>query len=46
VREQRHAEAHDDRAEEVVRGGRTRDVRTVDRMAELLDAHVDVDALV
>ena len=35
-----------DRAEEVVRGGRTRDVRTVDRMAELLTAHVDVDALV
>ena len=35
-----------DRAEEVVRGGRTRDVRTVDRMAELLAAHVDVDALV
>jgi hypothetical protein len=35
-----------DRAEEVVRGGRTRDVRTVDRMAELLGAHVDVDALV
>ena len=35
-----------DRAEEVVRGGRTRDVRTVDRMAELLGDHVDVDALV
>ncbi|GAA0547159.1 phosphotransacetylase family protein [Halorubrum ejinorense] len=34
-----------DRAEEVVRGGRTRDVRTVDRMAELLGDHVDVDAL-
>jgi len=35
-----------DRAEAVVRGGRTRDVRTVDRMAELLADHVDVDALV
>ncbi|MDB9235053.1 phosphotransacetylase family protein [Halorubrum ezzemoulense] len=35
-----------DRAEEVVRGGRTRDVRTVDRMAELLADNVDVDALV
>jgi len=34
-----------ERAEEVVRGGRTRDARTVDRMAELLDANVDVDAL-
>jgi len=35
-----------DRAEGVVSGGRTRDARTVDRMAELLDAHVDLDALV
>ncbi|MGQ3328752.1 MULTISPECIES: phosphotransacetylase family protein [Halorubrum] len=35
-----------DRAEGIVRGGRTRDARTVDRMAELLDANVDVDALV
>jgi len=35
-----------DRVEEVVRGGRTRDGRTVDRMAELLADHVDVDALV
>jgi len=35
-----------DRAEAVVRGGRTRDARTVDRMAELLADHVDVDALV
>jgi BioD-like phosphotransacetylase family protein len=35
-----------DRAEDVVRGGRTRDVRTVDRMAELLGDHVDVDALI
>lgn len=34
-----------DRAEGVVSGGRTRDARTVDRMAELLDAHADVDAL-
>jgi len=35
-----------DRAEAVVRGGRTRDVRTVDRMGDLLDANVDVDALI
>ena len=35
-----------DRAEGVVSGGRTRDARTVDRMAELLDAHVDIDALI
>ena len=35
-----------DRAEDVVNGGRTRDTRTVDRMAELLDAHVDIDALI
>lgn len=35
-----------DRVEEVVRGGRTRDGRTVDRMAELLGDHVDVDVLV
>ncbi|EMA61364.1 phosphotransacetylase family protein [Halorubrum lipolyticum] len=35
-----------DRAEGVVRGGRTRDARTVERMAELLGAHVDVDALI
>ena len=35
-----------DRVEEVIRGGRTRDARTVDRMAELLAAHADVDALV
>ncbi|GAA0518544.1 hypothetical protein SAMN04488066_12436 [Halorubrum aquaticum] len=35
-----------DRVEAVISGGRTRDARTVDRMAELLEAHVDVDALV
>ncbi|ELZ50811.1 DRTGG domain protein [Halorubrum coriense DSM 10284] len=35
-----------DRAEAVIRGGRTRDVRTVDRMAELLDANVDIEALI
>ena len=35
-----------DRAEGVVRGGRTRDERTIDLMAELLDAHVDVGALI
>ncbi len=35
-----------DRAEAVVSGGRTRDARTVDRMTELLAAHVDIDALV
>ncbi|AZQ13649.1 MULTISPECIES: phosphotransacetylase family protein [Halorubrum] len=35
-----------DRAEGVVRGGRTRDARTVDVMGELLEANVDVDALV
>ena len=34
-----------DRVEAVISGGRTRDVRTVDRMAELVDAHADVDAL-
>ena len=34
-----------DRVEGVISGGRTRDARTVDRMAELLDAHADVDAL-
>ncbi|WP_231741229.1 phosphotransacetylase family protein [Halorubrum sp. CBA1125] len=34
-----------DRAEAVVSGGRTRDARTVDRMATLLDAHVDVGAI-
>ncbi|SNR45764.1 phosphotransacetylase family protein [Halorubrum vacuolatum] len=35
-----------DRIESIVSGGRTRDERTVDTMAELLAAHVDVDALV
>ncbi|MFC5134345.1 MULTISPECIES: phosphotransacetylase family protein [Haloferacaceae] len=35
-----------DRVEAVISGGRTRDARTVDRMAELLDAHADLDALV
>ncbi|OYR58244.1 phosphotransacetylase family protein [Halorubrum halodurans] len=35
-----------DRVEEVISGGRTRDVRTVERMADLLAAHADVDALV
>jgi len=35
-----------DRIESIVSGGRTRDARTVDTMAELLDAHVDVDALI
>ena len=35
-----------DRVESVVHGGRTSDARTVDRMAELLDAHVDVDAVI
>ena len=34
-----------DRVEAVVCGGRTRDARTVDRMAELLADHVDIDAL-
>ena len=33
-----------ERAEEVVSGGRTRDERTVRRMAELLADHADVDA--
>ncbi|WP_418284066.1 phosphotransacetylase family protein [Halorubrum sp. DTA46] len=35
-----------DRAENVVRGGRTRDARTVDQMATLLEANVDIDALI
>ena len=35
-----------DRVESVVHGGRTSDARTVDRMAGLLDAHVDVDAII
>jgi hypothetical protein len=35
-----------DRVESVVHGGRTSDARTVDRMAELLDAHVDVDGII
>jgi BioD-like phosphotransacetylase family protein len=35
-----------DRAEGIVRSGRTRDARTVDRMAELLNANVDIGALV
>jgi len=35
-----------DRVEGIISGGRTRDARTVDRMAELLDAHVDIDALI
>jgi hypothetical protein len=34
-----------DRAEGVVRSGRTRDARTVERMRELLADHADVDAL-
>lgn len=34
-----------DRAEDVVRGGRTRDARTVELMRELLETHADVDAL-
>ncbi|MCD2199380.1 phosphotransacetylase family protein [Halobacterium sp. KA-4] len=34
-----------ERAEELVRGGRVRDERTVDRMQELLYDHADVDAL-
>ncbi|MFB6268374.1 MAG: phosphotransacetylase family protein [Halobacterium sp.] len=34
-----------ERAEELVRGGRVRDERTVDRMQELLHDHADVDAL-
>ena len=34
-----------DRVEGVISGGRARDVRTVDRMTELIDAHVDVGAL-
>ncbi len=35
-----------DRVEEIISGGRTRDARTVDRMAELLDAHADVEAMI
>ncbi|WP_129116923.1 phosphotransacetylase family protein [Halegenticoccus tardaugens] len=35
-----------DRAEEVVRGGRTRDERTVDLLRDLLYEHADVDVLV
>lgn len=34
-----------ERAEAVVRGGRTRDAFTVERMRALLEAHADVDAL-
>ncbi|WP_254768147.1 phosphotransacetylase family protein [Salinilacihabitans rarus] len=34
-----------ERAEDVVRSGRTRDERTVDRMEELLSNHADVDAI-
>ncbi|MES3161629.1 MAG: phosphotransacetylase family protein [Halorubrum sp.] len=34
-----------DRVEEIISGGRTSDIRTVDRMIELLGAHADVDAL-
>jgi BioD-like phosphotransacetylase family protein len=34
-----------DRAESVIRSGRTRSVETVDRMGELLDDSVDVDAI-
>ncbi|QCJ47894.1 MULTISPECIES: phosphotransacetylase family protein [Haloprofundus] len=35
-----------DRTEEIIRGGRTRDERTVELMRELLFEHADVDALV
>ncbi|GAB7092064.1 AAA family ATPase [Halorubrum luteum] len=35
-----------DRAESVVRGGRTRDARTVETMRGLLSDHVDVDGIV
>ena len=35
-----------DRVESVIHGGRTSDARTVDRMLGLLDAHVDVDAVI
>ena len=35
-----------DRVESVIHGGRTSDARTVDRMVGLLDAHVDVDAVI
>jgi hypothetical protein len=35
-----------ERAEDVVRGGRTRDERTVERMTELLHEHADTDAIV
>jgi BioD-like phosphotransacetylase family protein len=34
-----------DRADAVVRSGRARDERTVDRVQELLERHVDVDAI-
>ena len=34
-----------DRAEDVVRGGRTRDARTVELMRDLLETHADVTAL-
>ncbi|MFW6003275.1 MAG: phosphotransacetylase family protein [Halanaeroarchaeum sp.] len=34
-----------ERAEELIRGGRVRDVRTVETMYGLLNEHVDVDAL-
>ncbi|MFC7068572.1 phosphotransacetylase family protein [Halobaculum lipolyticum] len=35
-----------DRAEDVIRSGRTRDARTVEVMRELLESHADVDALI
>ena len=35
-----------DRVESVIHGGRTSDARTVDRMVGLLDAHVDIDAVI
>jgi BioD-like phosphotransacetylase family protein len=34
-----------ERAEEVIRSGRTRDERTVAVMSDLLRAHADLDAL-
>jgi BioD-like phosphotransacetylase family protein len=34
-----------ERADDVIRSGRTRDERTVERMRELLETHADVDAL-
>ncbi|SHG93685.1 phosphotransacetylase family protein [Halobaculum gomorrense] len=35
-----------DRAEDVIRSGRTRDARTVEVMRELLETHADVEALI